>query len=61
MKYFPITTRMAMNRILSVSDYKPQYTEREGEECPHCGEYNFVRTNRYLFRCRNYKHCGRYF
>lgn len=50
-----------MDGILSVSHYQPEYIDREGQECPHCGQYNWVRTNRYLFRCRNYTNCGRYF
>ena len=58
--YFPITTRMAMSNYLNPSDYKPDYIERQADGCPNCGQYDFVRTNRYLFRCRNYKYCGRY-
>ena len=45
--------------ILSVSDYKPDYIERDAEPCPHCGSWTKVRTNRYLYRCTN-PQCGRY-
>lgn len=47
--------------ILSVSDYKPNYIDRDLEPCPHCGEDALPeRTNRYLFRCINFEFCGRY-
>lgn len=45
--------------MLNISDYKPTYIEREGTPCPHCGNPDWKRTNRYLFRCTN-NECGRY-
>ena len=69
MKYFPITTRMSgyierkrekvSDGILSISDYKPDYIEREPGICPHCAYDEPIRTNRYLYRCTN-TGCGRY-
>ena len=45
--------------MISPSDYKPTYIERESSPCPHCGNEGFTRTNRYLYRCVN-NNCGRY-
>lgn len=51
---------MSRDGIISVSDYKPDYIERQIEACPYCGEGSYMRTNRYLYRCLNTKECGRY-
>lgn len=49
-----------MDGILSISEYQPDYVEREPEVCPHCDSFDEpVRTNRYLYRCTN-SGCGRY-
>jgi Ribonuclease G/E len=46
-----------MDGILSISDYQPDYIERDPEPCPHCDGLGRIRTNRYLFRCTD---CWRY-
>ena len=45
--------------MLNVSDFKPDYKERDPEPCPHCGCEQYTRSNRWLYRCMN-KECGRY-
>lgn len=50
---------LLVSNLLNVSEYKPDYIERQAEPCPHCDGVAYERTNRYLFRCLNYE-CGRY-
>lgn len=55
----PREQMLLMSNLLNVSEYKPDYIERQAEPCPHCDGVAYERTNRYLFRCLNYE-CGRY-